>query len=290
MGRQKKEAENGEQPVVKIRSKSLAGGGIGDVPAGDCRMSSQDDDTIQEIRLPRPDRRCLRCYVRGSVTLIVNKPRESTIEELDLKARGAAKLEKGARNVELEALESNHLCYGKYDLDHVDNNIYGFPSIGFKKGMAAAGFRQGGAKNKVNSFGSFFVHGPYNGNIPFLSRLPYPNETFSTDGVPEGVNPMHWHLRARYTIGKDPVVTQTNSLALAYRPKYEEWAMVLEIVYNENNISKDNVIHFLILCGESGGIGAWRNERGGEKGLFDVIKVEQLPRSYKPQRIMISCE
>ncbi|KKM26322.1 hypothetical protein LCGC14_1586020, partial [marine sediment metagenome] len=57
---------------------------------------------------------------------------------------------------------------------------------------------------------------------------------------------------------------------LRYRPELKDWKMKLNIDYNADVISAEQIVNLLSIAGFSQGLGEWRPERNGDFGTFRV--------------------
>ena len=48
--------------------------------------------------------------------------------------------------------------------------------------------------------------------------------------------------------------------SLAYRPMFQNWSMPIDVVYNANIISQEQVVNLFQVAGFAVGIGSWRPE------------------------------
>jgi len=80
---------------------------------------------------------------------------------------------------------------------------------------------------------------------------------------------------------EDRVVIGQGTLDMRYRPEFKNWSVKVEIEYNSNCISHEEIISAYAAAGFGVGVGEWRPERkGGNFGRFKVdnnsIQVEVL--------------
>jgi hypothetical protein len=65
------------------------------------------------------------------------------------------------------------------------------------------------------------------------------------------------------------VVVGTSRL-MRYRPKFDDWAVTLNVMYNPEVIDRDQLIACMKNAGKFIGIGDFRPNKGGQLGRFDV--------------------
>lgn len=149
--------------------------------------------------------------------------------------QGLPPLPRAPRNLEQEYLEAAHWI--------TPHTLAGFPAIGFKKAMCSAAW----AANKTGGItGYFFLHGPFDGLVPILAQKPV----------------MSLDMTKPRSMGGNANV--------AARPRFEPWESVLFIRHNKNLMPVDQVVNLVALAGPMVGIGAWRVEKKGDKGVFAI--------------------
>lgn len=62
---------------------------------------------------------------------------------------------------------------------------------------------------------------------------------------------------------------------IAYRACFDKWALSVPVIYNAEVISEAQVVTLFSLAGFSVGIGAWRPEKNGSFGQFEVEGIER---------------
>lgn len=62
----------------------------------------------------------------------------------------------------------------------------------------------------------------------------------------------------------------TKAPMLIVRPEYQDWSCMLNITFNESNISLEHIYNLLDWAGFQIGVGGWRPEKGGSYGQFEV--------------------
>lgn len=119
------------------------------------------------------------------------------------------------------------------------NGGYGFPATAFKK-AAVEGCTTLGSITKIYARQSHHVVG----------------DMVQLHGKPEMCTHM---VRVQ---GKDSVPR--------YRALFPKWKVELEILYNENAISPEQLVHLYNHAGFAVGVGDWRPEKGGSFGMFKI--------------------
>ena len=59
-------------------------------------------------------------------------------------------------------------------------------------------------------------------------------------------------------------------IGAAYRPEFQEWAMTLQLEFDSQALSQENILNLIERAGFGVGLGEWRPEKGGEYGRFSV--------------------
>jgi hypothetical protein len=72
---------------------------------------------------------------------------------------------------------------------------------------------------------------------------------------------------------------------MVYRPQYINWAIPLDIRYWPNLMNLESTLALLEAVGGTVGIGSWRKEKGGQHGLFNIVKCTTLPADYDPIQV-----
>jgi hypothetical protein len=63
---------------------------------------------------------------------------------------------------------------------------------------------------------------------------------------------------------------------LRYRPIFHEWAVNLHIRVNARALTLEQLVHLFNQAGFSVGVGEWRPEKHGDKGMFHVEGVQEV--------------
>jgi hypothetical protein len=158
----------------------------------------------------------------------------STIRQqlLDMQT-GKGKEKNKTRDMDKEVEEKIH---------RLDDGSVGFPSSGFKKAMVeVAPYLEGMDKKKAK--GSFFIIGNL---VPLKYKKQVVNKAVGRDS---GIN------RAPREI---------------WRPEFTDWSCVLEIKYNESQITPQQIVELAKLAGFHIGVGSWTPQHSGQYGMFTV--------------------
>jgi len=167
----------------------------------------------------------------GTTPLLMEKMDLSVVEKYNKKK--GQKITKEDTRLEEEKLD---------DKVHRDENgNVAFPASGFSKGLAGVAGYLGLYKKDV--LGSIRVLGNL---IPIKFKKQSINQTW---GRQSGIN-------------KSP--------RKILRPEFQEWSCVVEVVYNANVISLEQLVNLFNWSGFQFGLGSWRPEKGGSFGQYRV--------------------
>jgi len=117
---------------------------------------------------------------------------------------------------------------------------FGFPAKAFKAAAVSAGYRAGLMKDKVSTNGMFHIQGD------FVEII----------GTP--------------VIREDIVRVANGAPDIRYRGMFTEWEAILELTYDANVISAEQLVNLVNYGGYACGIGENRTEKGGDWGRYHV--------------------
>ncbi len=183
-----------------------------------------------EIKLSPVKLEAMAIEIEGLTPLLMN--RFSDIEKEKILAKQVKKTkEKKARDIEEEISEKIH---------RLPDGTIGFPSLGFKKAMTeAAPYLTG--MNKKLARGAFYVLGDM---VPIQFKEQKINTT-----------------RVKIAGG---ITT------IRFRPEFDSWSCVLNIRYNANQISPEQIVNLANVAGFHIGVGDWTPQHNGQYGMFQV--------------------
>lgn len=72
------------------------------------------------------------------------------------------------------------------------------------------------------------------------------------------------------TMREDMVRLKGNTADIRHRGEFKEWSADLEVQYNEDWISAEQIANLISLAGFSVGVGEWRPEKNGQYGTFAI--------------------
>lgn len=118
------------------------------------------------------------------------------------------------------------------------NGKPGFPTIAFKQAAVSAGGRFSEGLKMTELRGSFYVEGEL---VEIIGDA---------------------------TMREDMVRVGMGTADIRYRPEFKAWKTVLNIKYNADAVSLDQLVNIFNLAGFGVGVGEWRPERDGQYGMF----------------------
>jgi len=77
-------------------------------------------------------------------------------------------------------------------------------------------------------------------------------------------------IKGKRVMRSDMVRISHSTSDIRFRPEFLPWEMSFDVVYNTAIITADLVVNMFNAGGFSCGIGEWRPEKGGSKGMFAV--------------------
>lgn len=165
----------------------------------------------------------------GTTPLLTNRFSEASIAAIEEKQQKKAKLVKDARDPEAEFRAATHV---------IAPGVFGFPAVGMKKALVAAGGRFADEK-MTHLRGALNMLGDL---IPIEAPAP--------------------RMRS------DTIRLQGTKTSMTYRPEFTPWAMQVPVVFNAGVIGQDQILNLFQIAGFAVGIGAWRPECNGTFGQF----------------------
>ena len=203
------------------------------------------EQEVKVITIPQIELGRLTVKINGVTPLIVNKFRDDSREQIEKKQQKKARVEKAAREPFKEFMGALHVIeMGKPDekAGKIIGGKYGFPSEGLKKSLVVAGGRFADETMTV-------LRGVL--NIP-LDLIPI-----------KGSDP---EMRPG-----DFVVLNGGKTSIAYRPMFREWSMDVPVIFMSAMIKEEQILNLFQMAGFAVGIGAWRPEKNGTFGQFEIV-------------------
>jgi len=213
--------------------------------AADAPTKTADD--VRHITIPHLDMGQARLHVVGITPFIMHKWSEKAAKQIEDKVTGKAKAYRGHIDPEQGWLDAAYVIPGKEDLPDWKPGKYFQPAAMYKHAFLYGVGQIDDVKTfpKTKATGWFFV----DRGDPVLQ--------FDS-------------CELRFDMGRNP--TQP-----IYRPMFSDWSTELDISYNANAITLEQVVALLDLGGFAGGIGEWRpsspKNKSGSFGRFRVARV-----------------
>ena len=189
--------------------------------------------TEKTITIPSINLQSMMVSIVGVTPLLTNRFSEESVAKIEDKQQHRAKVAKEARNPEAEFKAAAHV---------IAPGVYGFPAVGIKKALVAAGGRFADEK-MTHLRGVINIMGDL---IPIQGPAP--------------------------TMRSDTIRLQGSKSSLAYRPQFTPWSMDIPITFNAGIIGQAQILNLFQIAGFSVGIGAWRPECNGTFGQFALAE------------------
>ncbi len=175
--------------------------------------------------------------IRGKTPLLMDRFPEESKRQILAKQVGLGKgNKKMTRDTKQETQEAIHIT---------KSGKIGYPAFGFKKGMMEC---------------TSFV-----GDVAFSKKLV--SGAVKIMNVEDGLIPIKF--------GKQTVLEHSIKAQTKFTPQFHDWSCELDIQYDQNNISVQDIITLLNYAGFYNGVGAWRPKGGGggsgEYGMYEVV-------------------
>ena len=190
---------------------------------------------IETIVVRKPNIKTLKVDIIGNRPMIQHKFSEKAIRMIEEKQQKKdAKTKRDKRDPKAEFEAAKYL--------NKDGDI-AFPALCIKQAIVGSARMVDGLPMTILR-GSVFVKGDGEGMI----KVDY----------------------ATCQLRRDVVRLNGGPADLRYRPELLDWKMNLNIDYNADVISAEQVVNLLSIAGFSQGLGEWRPEKNGDFGTFTV--------------------
>jgi len=188
------------------------------------------------LTLPQLKQEKIVLKVKGITPLIVNRFSEKAKQMMLDKQMKKAKVGKEAKNPKEQYLGS--IYYFE------DKKKTGFPAVGFKAAMVRAGVQLGYKMTQLR--GMFHVMADQGDLI---------------------------EIKGKHRMREDMVRLATGVADIRFRAEYPVWSASVNILYNANSISAEELAQLLNMAGFACGLGEWRPEKNnsGMFGLFELV-------------------
>ena len=193
------------------------------------------------INVSRPNLLISQFKVKGLSPLISHKWSEKAKKEMLDKQMKKKLTAKQAKNPQAEFESSLYLLSnGKHP-----KGPYGFPAVAFKAAAVRAA-KQLDGMNMTDARGLFYIE-PDDGDLVQI-HSPQPPE-----------------------MREDMVRLNGKAADIRYRGSFVNWSVTLNVRYNADVVSQEQLLNLFELAGFSCGVGEWRMEKGGTFGTFTLL-------------------
>lgn len=217
-------------------------------------LTKAEEDKVKKVRktkkeeqvivIPEIKTKVLNISVIGTSELIVHRFSSKSLKQMEDKQQGKAQHKKAAKKPREDWQECLYPVPGK-------KNTWGVPALAFKNAcVSAARYIEG--LNMTFTRGCFHVLGDI---LPILNpKTGRPAKVTFKDNCRTDI----------VRIGPSKVAD------VRYRPFFPDWRIDLDIRYNSNVITPEQIANLLNVAGFSVGICEWRPEKNGNFGMFEV--------------------
>jgi|TARA_R100001530_G_scaffold41973_1_gene32053 hypothetical protein len=193
------------------------------------------------VNVSRPNLQVSQFKIKGLSPLISHKWSEKAKKEMLDKQMKKKLTAKQAKNPEAEFESSLYLLSNGTH----PKGPYGFPAIAFKAAAVRAAKQVDGMA--MTDARSLFYVEPDDGDLVQIYS-PKPPE-----------------------MREDMVRLNGKSADIRYRGSFINWSVILNVRYNADVVSQEQLLNLFELAGFSCGIGEWRMEKGGTFGTFTLL-------------------
>ena len=197
---------------------------------------------MKEMQINPPDIRTVQFQVSGLTPLISHKWSEKAKKQMLDKQMKKTVKQKPAKDPVQEFRDSLYLLSNG---EHPDGP-YGFPAVGFKAAAVRAAKQTTMTMTDARSL--FFV-------------VPDDGDLVQIHGDKPKI--------------REDMVKINMTTDIRYRGQFDHWYVILNVKYNADSISQDQLLNLFELAGFSSGIGEWRMERGGTFGTFTLMNAHE---------------
>ena len=172
--------------------------------------------------------------IEGKSPLLMDKMPEEVLQAIQDKQTGKGKTGKTTRDIKAETFRAVHI---------LPDGSVGFPSLGFTAGMIESTSFVGDSKFSKKLIRGLRVLNSVNGLIPIK---------FKTQDV------------NKHNVGSNT----------KYSPQFNDWSCELELQFDANNLSIQDIATLINYAGFYYGIGMWspRCKSGGNYGMYALAK------------------
>ena len=191
------------------------------------------------IVINKPNIETVSFDVFGTQPMIQHKWSEKAKKQMLDKQMKKATKGREPKNPEQDFYDSLYLCSdGKHP-----KGPYGFPAVGFKSSAVRAA-KQVEGMTMTDAKAWFYV-------------IPDDGDLVRIYGPPPVI--------------REDMVKIQQTTDIRFRGQFNEWRVTLNVRYNMDQISSEQLLNLFELAGFSCGVGEWRMEHGGTFGTYTLI-------------------
>lgn len=218
-------------------------------------------DTASVVELPEIKLKSFTLQIVGDTPLICHAWSKKAKQELLHKQLKKAAEAKEVRRPMVDFAESLYWLTEKPNFDNltdeqaaeiladiIPKSKFGFPTTAFKSAALDAGFQQGALASKAGT-GAL-------AKTTARGAIRVRNEFAIIDGTP--------------TPREDVTKIGMGTAFLCYRAEFKTWRTELQIDFNANVVTVEQIANLFKLGGFANGVGEWRPARDGIYGTFHV--------------------
>lgn len=203
--------------------------------------SAKANEAPVAISVPRMDRRTVELTLVGDSPLISHRWSEKAKQMMLDKQMKKASPGKAAKDPWEDFCDSLYWITEQpkpATQEDIEGASFGFPAVAFKS--SAVGACRFADMKMTEARGAFHVVG----------------EMIPIEGTPR--------------MREDMVRVGMGTADIRYRGEFPEWRCTIQIVYNANAISPEQIVNLFNVAGFGVGVGEWRPEKDGSYGRFHV--------------------
>lgn len=226
---------------------------------------------IETIRIPAPNQQLMKVKITGTSPLIFHKWSEKAIKMILDKQLKKATKGREVRDPEAEYRASFYAT--------PKGDIY-IPARNIKQAIVGSARFITGVQMTILR-GAVFIRGEEAKEIvPVLQdgkRIKLSDRTIMFEEGEAHVEEICGYDSENDNIQmrQDMVTVGMGSADIRFRGQIEEWEAELIIEYDEDILSKEQILNLLQRAGFSQGLGEWRPERSGDYGTFEVESIKE---------------
>jgi hypothetical protein len=224
------------------------------------KAAAATEQAVNQVTIPRLQRVAFELVLYGETPLIVNAWTQK------------AKLEMLKKHMQIPTIREAKDPYEQFlaTIYRFEDGEYGFPVVGVKEAMATATTDIEGIF-KTQIYRNIFVTGRRGFQVGAFCDLLSPIELAEVFSP----NPP--------TMREDVVrlAGMQRTPDLRYRAEFSPWALRLKIAYFDRFIRDTDILNLVEKAGMTVGLGEWRQEKGGNSGMFHVASEDEKKQVAK---------